>query len=142
MEPRSACGGVVLKLGLTHTACDALGDVTAISWAERMPGKEPAGAVLASLHYSALSRSDSDELYHATWGHVSGRYSLRLPFAAEVIATNAQLQPRSLDEGTREGCGAWLARLRASQEDWEEWLRKAAPPKAVTSALATARSSS
>jgi glycine cleavage system H lipoate-binding protein len=119
---------VLLKIGLTHAFLDELGDVSRIRWSEGLAGRRvDAGARLATLDHSSLTRSESDELYHARWGHDAGEFALESPFPADVVEVNSHILPKQLDEGEAEGRGAWLVRLRVPREAWAAWARRDEP---------------
>lgn len=110
-------GTADVLVGLTPALLDALGDVTAVEVAP--PGPVTPPAPLARLSWSALTRSASDELYHATWGHAAGVRDVVLPLAATLIERGAAPRPAELDETTV------LARLRVDAAELERWRARA-----------------
>jgi len=114
--PASSPSTVVLRLGISEAALDALGDVEALEWPTS--AEVSAGATLCSLRWTGFSRTASDELYHATWANISGTHNLRSPLPGTLLLTNAALQPDKVD------ARSWLAQMSCSRAAWD-LLRRA-----------------
>lgn len=113
LDPAQGPDALLVTLGVGDVVLNTIGDVKSIEWKQQGGATSP----VAVLHWTGFLRSDSDELYHATWKNTEGAHNVHVPVRGTVLALNTALKPEQLD------CNAWLARLRVSRADWDTWER-------------------
>jgi hypothetical protein len=101
-----------IEMGLTQRGLDDIGDVTAMKAQVSNHHDVSKNEDLATIEWEGFTRSDSDELYHATWGTFSGETTLKAPVAGKVQSVNVVPNTFLIEEDTI------LATLTVSADDW------------------------
>lgn len=105
ITPSSAANEYLL--GLTEAALDTgiPGDVDGIVL------DEPSRRI--TIHYSGLSMSSADELYHTIYENVEGKYLVEIPFlaAGQRQVRKVELNPLLIERPSLLSSSIWIAKL-------------------------------
>eukprot|EP01047_Picozoa_sp_COSAG01_P021047 COSAG01_NODE_1209_length_11232_cov_5.378818_1_plen_361_part_00 len=107
-------GHNIARLGFTERALSDIGQVRDISEplvTVGAPQLQPPGTALLRIGWSGYTTTAADELYHASWGNVSGEAVLSTPLPAALAGVNTPVLDRAARIGALPTPHTWLVEL-------------------------------